>query len=374
MKSMKSFFLVVILVFTGIVPSMAQSAHKGTKYSYIDPDENRFEFTIKKDSYWIMYLPKIKEDADLGFSSVKPYRYQVTLEEYNQLLDLFDGAINAKKEHARNEDRGSWTLYYGDGKEGKFKLKPKSKSKLMIDDKLIKLKEKYKDKLVMIETKLSYTYVDGNGNAYTLISQFQKSKIGYEPITREMSSSGEYSGGEPYEHRILFEEYLELGSLLETAFSTTDQHTISRSKGTGLITLEGSAGRSCILKFESDLKKQIEWKFQQFKKRYIDLDSSLAIAIKGKIVERPFVSKKGVVADVKEYYFIPNDEEIKNRQLETEYFIKISKGGIKKDDLKLLVNQEKVFSTTQCWGLWDSDDNTQQSRVGSYIVLFSHKW
>lgn len=93
--------------------------------------------------------------------------------------------------------------------------------------------------------------------------------------------------------------------------------------------------------------------------------SDVTYTLKGKVLKHPFENKGGrILEGVYDYYL--NIQNI-------NYFIKISKSSIKISELESLINKEITCSVVFNFGLWDSDDNTQQSRVGKYVRIMKLK-
>lgn len=63
-----------------------------------------------------------------------------------------------------------------------------------------------------------YIYLDGSANQYTLFQQDKNYFIKYEPIKKENSSSGVYSGGEEKKVSIPKEDYISFIVLFKKAF------------------------------------------------------------------------------------------------------------------------------------------------------------
>ncbi len=99
----------------------------------------------------------------------------------------------------------------------------------------------------------SYEYVDGNGNLYAISS----TTIVYDPITPEESSTGTYSGGEPYTITIEQKNFDQIVSVFKKVIAEKKGQTQTRSMGTGtLIVLP--AKTTYIFEMNSDSKKEIE--------------------------------------------------------------------------------------------------------------------
>lgn len=214
------------------------------------------------------------------------------------------------------------------------------------------------------------TYVDGNNNSYVVKSIKNVFVVEYIPITKEMSSSGDYDGGQPYKITITEAEHKSLTELLTKADKDYSQLSEDRTMGCGTVILP--KGKRFFLKMDSFTKTTIERKFQELKAKYLVTDSKPqgdTIIVEGVMVERNFVSKKGVVKDFKEYYFVPSETDSKKLNLVKEYFVKISKGNVQPDTLKAAIGKPARYQLIVFKGLLDTDDANQQSRYGDYVVL-----
>jgi len=82
---------------------------------------------------------------------------------------------------------------------------------------------------------------------------------------------------------------------------------------------------------------------------------------KGVILKVPFENKIGkIVEGVYDYFF-----QVQG----VKYFIKLSDSQIKKDAIDKYLNKEIKVAFFIKDGLWDSDDNSHQSRIGNYISI-----
>jgi len=76
-----------------------------------------------------------------------------------------------------------------------------------------------------------YMYSDGSGNDYRITP----GKLAYEPMTKERSSSGNYSGGDPKTVSIDEKTFKQLAKLFEDAMLAKNQHDENREMTTGLV-------------------------------------------------------------------------------------------------------------------------------------------
>ena len=97
----------------------------------------------------------------------------------------------------------------------------------------------------------SYVYLDGSANRYLITS----SSIVYDPITPEKSSTGMYSGGEPYTVNISEEQFDQLNSVFQKAIYNKVGQTELRGKGTGALVVQD---KTYIFEMNSAQKQEIE--------------------------------------------------------------------------------------------------------------------
>ncbi|AEE47961.1 hypothetical protein Halhy_0047 [Haliscomenobacter hydrossis DSM 1100] len=111
---------------------------------------------------------------------------------------------------------------------------------------------------------MQYRYIDGNNNAWNI----SKKWIEYKPISKVLSSSGNYSGGEPFQAKITTRQYRAIRSLLQNAMSNTAIHLPNRLMGSGTIiefTEEDDQTATCYLPMNSPEKAAIEDWLNQLK-------------------------------------------------------------------------------------------------------------
>jgi lipopolysaccharide export LptBFGC system permease protein LptF len=100
----------------------------------------------------------------------------------------------------------------------------------------------------------TYLYSDGNANTYKIF----KEKIEYVPVTKENSSSGMYSGGEPKTTTITIQQYDSLKAVLEEAIGAKEFHAKNREKQSGQITKAGKKKKTVILQPRAAIRNKIE--------------------------------------------------------------------------------------------------------------------
>ncbi len=98
-----------------------------------------------------------------------------------------------------------------------------------------------------------YEYIDGSGNKYTITS----TTITYDPMTPERSSSGTYSGGEPYTVNIEEKNFNDLKLVFKKCIDNKTGQTSERNKGTGMLIVLPER-ITYIFEMNSPQKKEIE--------------------------------------------------------------------------------------------------------------------
>ncbi|HYG50319.1 MAG TPA: hypothetical protein VD905_05420 [Flavobacteriales bacterium] len=218
-----------------------------------------------------------------------------------------------------------------------------------------------------------YLYIDGNNNRYVMTQVPEGATIEYMPIAAVESSSGLYSGGEPWKITISKDDFNALSDLLVKSTRDVTQLSEERNMGCGTIVLPKN--KTFFLRMDAANKTAIENKLKTLKKNYMpkneDVVANDTLEVLGKIIEKNFVSKKGEVKGFTEFYFVPT--QIKDSNYKEDYFVKLSKGKVTRDELKQYVNKEVNIKCVMLRGLWDADDNTHQSRFGDYVIILEVK-
>lgn len=99
------------------------------------------------------------------------------------------------------------------------------------------------------------SYADGSGNVYLV----EASVLRYEPVTRERSSSGTYSGGEPFERKLSAQEAADWARALGAAETATASHVPNRVMRSGAVRLERAGqAKSFVLAPDCPEQKAIE--------------------------------------------------------------------------------------------------------------------
>lgn len=97
---------------------------------------------------------------------------------------------------------------------------------------------------------VSLQFHDGAGNAYAYAPE--TGTLRYEPVTPATSSSGTYSGGQPWEVSITVAEARAMRSVFEAAAGAIADHAPTRSKGTGDVRIgKGSSVARYLLRMDS---------------------------------------------------------------------------------------------------------------------------
>jgi hypothetical protein len=110
--------------------------------------------------------------------------------------------------------------------------------------------------LFKANAQISYMYSDGNSNAYSV----KETEIKYDPVSKEESSSGHYSGGEPKAVIISPHELNKLTALFEEIIADSSCHQPKRSMGSGLLIRynKTTAEKKVIIKFKSEQLGKID--------------------------------------------------------------------------------------------------------------------
>jgi len=108
------------------------------------------------------------------------------------------------------------------------------------------------------------------------------------------------------------------------------------------------------------LNARVEGREKSFTLKYKRIyDISESFSLTGNIIKEPFVNKAGRIIDnVYDYFY-----EIQGEK----YFKKLSAGSVNQKLIEANLNETISTSITICTGLWDTDDNTHQSRIGKYF-------
>jgi len=99
----------------------------------------------------------------------------------------------------------------------------------------------------------TYEYLDGNNNKYTITP----TNIIYDPVRPEQSSTGLYSGGEPYTAPLEEKQFKDMEEVIKKSISNADGQIDSRNKGTGMLIVLPEK-KSYIFEMNSEQKKEIE--------------------------------------------------------------------------------------------------------------------
>lgn len=122
-------------------------------------------------------------------------------------------------------------------------------------------------KLANLPQKSHYRYIDGKNNVWEISNGI----VEYKPISKELSSSGEYSGGQPFQSKITSDQFLTIQAMLQKALSNPAIHLQNRLMGSGTIIellTEHIDLASCYLPMKSNEKTAIEDWLHQFKDKH----------------------------------------------------------------------------------------------------------
>ena len=112
-------------------------------------------------------------------------------------------------------------------------------------------------------------YHDGSGNSFT-IQKTRSPGTGvsgkYAPMTPERSSSGEYSGGDPWEGTVSSEQAQELWRRIKALDADTTNRVKSRVKGSGSFRIRSTAGERTLLVGPGETLSELDGFLEQLRK------------------------------------------------------------------------------------------------------------
>jgi hypothetical protein len=82
-----------------------------------------------------------------------------------------------------------------------------------------------------IPAQVNYIYSDGNSNTYNIT----ETHINYEPVAKENSSSGAYSGGEAKTKNLSEKDFEKISALFKEAILAKSEQQSERAMQTGLL-------------------------------------------------------------------------------------------------------------------------------------------
>ena len=82
-----------------------------------------------------------------------------------------------------------------------------------------------------VSAQINYVYRDGSDNVYSI----SETEIKYRPVTKEESSSGTYSGGEPAHKAITLEDFKKVEALFTKAFGAKSEQQKDREMLSGVV-------------------------------------------------------------------------------------------------------------------------------------------
>jgi hypothetical protein len=119
------------------------------------------------------------------------------------------------------------------------------------------------DAVEILKDKKTYHYYDGNSNHYTITAGMIK----YDPVKKENSSSGAYSGGKPARAALSEEQFESLVKLISSIEKDPAIRASTRAKGTGMVSIT----------FSQELRKFIFLKGTKMNQLEKELKSALSL-------------------------------------------------------------------------------------------------
>lgn len=113
-----------------------------------------------------------------------------------------------------------------------------------------------KAKFKSLPKNYTYHYADGSGNLWKITAN----QVEYIPVKPENSSSGTYSGGEPFEVSITLTQFQEIEKRMLDALQDTVTHQAERSMGTGAFSqlVSNALVKRCYVGYQSPHSIAIE--------------------------------------------------------------------------------------------------------------------
>lgn len=103
-------------------------------------------------------------------------------------------------------------------------------------------------------------YSDQNNNVYVVTS----SELSYDPVTELESSSGTYSGGEPYKVSIKASEYEEIVRLAREIAGSPEGKSDKREMLTSVLTLVDDQKESAFILKRSEIRTKLETMLKEY--------------------------------------------------------------------------------------------------------------
>jgi len=100
---------------------------------------------------------------------------------------------------------------------------------------------------------VEYHYFDGSANEYVVTPN----SITYHPMTPDRSSSGRYSGGDPWTATISSEDFVRLEDLFKKSIANKTDQIKDRNMGTGMLVIT-PGNKSYIFDMGSVQQNEIE--------------------------------------------------------------------------------------------------------------------
>lgn len=107
-----------------------------------------------------------------------------------------------------------------------------------------------------ISAQVNYIYSDGSSNNYNI----SETQIKYDPVTKEKSSSGTYSGGEAKIKSLTKADFEKISALFKNAFAAKADQQQNREMMTGLLIQKKGKKtvQQIVLKSKSEYINKIE--------------------------------------------------------------------------------------------------------------------
>lgn len=229
------------------------------------------------------------------------------------------------------------------------------------------------DNLIMDNTV--YRYGDASSNhCYFYISPSGNCMMEYEAVCNPENPGECNNAGHKFVSVITMADYNYLVHLLKVAISTGTSNMEPAEKCSGVIAVITGKSKKYPVDISSQTGRTIDSLVAGYKKKYTVATGKEALqqdtmTATGKITERFYVSKKGMVTDFKEYYFIPAGKELIKHGLKKEYFVKLWEGEIQREEVQKYTGKYIWIKGVFKKGFWDATGEQLASRVGDYVVI-----
>jgi hypothetical protein len=216
-----------------------------------------------------------------------------------------------------------------------------------------------------------YQYNDSSGNAYFFyISPAGNCIMEYEPFSATRHTGEMEQADDIIVKAITMADYNYLVQLVKVYVSTATKET---DGACGSIIITANKPKKYRVDCGSMSGKTVEALVKRYKNKYIITTGKAAqaeaLSIKGAINQRLYESKKGVMTNIREYYFRPEESEISTHRLSKEYFIKLWEGKVGVGEIQKLVGKKLIIKAYFKRGLWDTNNEQHASRLGDYVAI-----